>query len=84
MIKTHRFVHNLTYIVCKLNENCDTYTSPLDQTHENKLFHHSSNEVDDSKENNDTLVSSYIEISIYNITIFFLLNYIYLYNKIRI
>ena len=84
MSKTQWFVHSLTYIICKLNENCDTYTSPLDQTHENKLLHHSSNniEVDDSKENNDILVSSYIEISIYNITSFFFPNYIYLYNKI--
>ena len=35
--KTHPFVHSLTYIICKLNEKYDTYTSPLDQTHENKL-----------------------------------------------
>ena len=34
--KTHRFVHSLKYIICKLNEKCDTYTSLLDQTHENK------------------------------------------------
>ena len=35
--KTHPFVHSLKYIICKLNEKCDTYTSLLDQTHENKL-----------------------------------------------
>ena len=34
--RTHLFVHSLKYINCKLNEKCDTYTSPLDQTHENK------------------------------------------------
>ena len=35
--KTHPFVHSLKLITCKLNEKCDTYTSHLDQTHENKL-----------------------------------------------
>ena len=35
--KTHPFVHNLKYIIFKLNEKCNTYTSPLEQTHENKL-----------------------------------------------
>ena len=38
--KTHPFVHSLKYIICKPNEKCDirlTYTSSLDQTHENKL-----------------------------------------------
>ena len=35
--KTHPFVHSLKYIICILNDMCDTYTSPLDQTYENKL-----------------------------------------------
>ena len=37
MNKTHPFVHSLKYITYKPNEKCDTYTSPLYQTHENKL-----------------------------------------------
>ena len=36
-IKTNPFEHSLKYIICKPNEKCDTYTSPLDQTHKNKL-----------------------------------------------
>ena len=35
--KTHPIEHSLKYIICKPNEKCDTYTSSLDQTHENKL-----------------------------------------------
>jgi hypothetical protein len=35
--KTHRLVHSLKCIICKLNNKCNTYTSPLDHTQENKL-----------------------------------------------
>ena len=42
------------------------------------LYHRSNNiEVNGSKENNDILVSSYVEISIYNIIKKLLSNYIY-------
>ena len=40
MNETHPFAYSLKYIICKPNEKYDihlTYTSPLDQTHENKL-----------------------------------------------
>ena len=75
--KTHMFVYSLKYIICKGNEKCDTYTSPLTKHMKinwnrvtQHLLHHWSNniEVDGSKENNDILVSSYIEIWIYTIT----------------